>query len=95
MSKHMLERTTVRLPEELLERARRKAAAEGRTLTSLLEEGLRLVVSEQRRKTREKGVLPPISRATGGTMPWIELTKASPLEELDDLERFNGMKRSQ
>jgi len=90
----MIERTTVRLPEELLERARRKAAAEGRTLTSLLEEGLRLVVSEQR-KTRGKGILPPISRATGGTMPGIELTKTSALEELDDLERLNGMKRSQ
>ncbi len=30
-------RTTVRLPDELLEKAKRKAAAEGRTLTSLLE----------------------------------------------------------
>src|SRR6202022_2445698 len=33
MSRHMAERTTVRLPEDLLNRAKRKAAAEGRTLT--------------------------------------------------------------
>jgi len=31
-------RTTVRLPDDLLLRAKRKAAEEGRTLTSLIEE---------------------------------------------------------
>ena len=36
----MTERTTVRLPEDLLNRARRKAVAEGRTLTSLIQDGL-------------------------------------------------------
>ena len=35
----MSKRTTVRLPEDLLKRAKRKAAAEGRTLTSLIEKG--------------------------------------------------------
>ena len=35
----MIERTTVRLPKDLLDHARRKAAAEGRTLTSLIEDG--------------------------------------------------------
>ncbi len=43
----MNERTTVRLPKELLRRAKRKAADEGRTLTALIEEGLRRVVSER------------------------------------------------
>ena len=42
----MAERTTVRLPEDLIKRAKRKAAAEGSTLTALIEEGLRLVVFE-------------------------------------------------
>jgi predicted DNA binding CopG/RHH family protein len=41
----MAERTTVRLPEDLVARAKRKAAAEGRTLTSLIEDGLRLVTA--------------------------------------------------
>ena len=40
----MIERTTVRLPRELLARAKRKAVAERRTVTSLIEEGLRFVV---------------------------------------------------
>jgi hypothetical protein len=38
----MAERTTVRLPEDLIRRAKIEAAAEGRTLTSLIEDGLRL-----------------------------------------------------
>jgi len=61
----MSERTTVRLPEDLLKRARRKAAAEGRTLTSLIEDGLRLVTAEPL-KPKAKRVLPPISKAKGG-----------------------------
>ena len=50
----MTSRTTVRLPEELLIRAKRKAAAEGRTLTSLIEEGLLRVVAEERRASPAK-----------------------------------------
>jgi predicted transcriptional regulator len=33
-------RTTVRLRDDLLKRAKRRAAAEGRTLTSIIEEGV-------------------------------------------------------
>ena len=46
----MAERTTVRLPEDLIKRAKRKAAAEGSTLTALIEEGLRLVVFPKRKE---------------------------------------------
>ena len=37
----MAERTIVRLPDHLIRRARRKALAEGRSLTAFIEEGLR------------------------------------------------------
>src|SRR6202047_4642558 len=74
MSRHMAERTTVRLPEDLLNRAKRKAAAEGRTLTSLIEDGLRLIVADNQRGTKRNRVQPRISKATGGPMPRIELT---------------------
>jgi hypothetical protein len=37
-------RTTLNLPDALFEAARAKASAEGRTLTSLVEEGLRAVL---------------------------------------------------
>jgi hypothetical protein len=80
----MAERTTVRLPEELLTRAKRKAAAEGRTLTSLIEDGLRAVVAEPPPATRKR-VMPRISKATGGLLPGVDLTSISAFEEGDDL----------
>ena len=88
----MTERTTVRLPQDLLNRAKRKAAAEGRTLTSLIEDGLRLVVAGDRKVG--KRVLPPVSTATGGPMPGADLTDLSALQEMDDLEYVERMKPS-
>jgi hypothetical protein len=87
----MMERTTVRLPADLLSRARRKAAAERRTLTSLIEDGLRLVVADRRKAARGKRVLPPVSKATGGPMPGIDLTDLSALQEIEDLEQVERM----
>jgi hypothetical protein len=88
----MTDRTTVRLPEDLLIRAKRKAAAEGRTLTSLIEDGLRLVLAGNRKMARSKRVLPPISTATGGPMPGVDLTDFSALQEMEDLEYVDRMK---
>jgi hypothetical protein len=89
----MNERTTVRLPEELLRRAKRKAAAEGRTLTSLIEDGLRLVVAADKPNTaKKKRIYPRVSSATGGPMPGYENLKFWQLEELDDLEYVERMK---
>jgi hypothetical protein len=89
----MIERTTVRLPADLLSRAKRKAAAERRTLTSLIEDGLRLMVADGRKAAKGRRVLPPISKATGGTMPGIDLTDLSDLQETDDLDQVGRMQR--
>jgi hypothetical protein len=88
----MNERTTVRLPADLLNRAKRKAAAEGRTLTSLIEDGLRLVVAENRKGAKGKRIMPRVSTATGGPMPGVDLTDFSALQEMDDLEYVERMK---
>ena len=56
----------VRLPEDLLKRAKRKAAVQGRTLTSLIEDGLRRVIAENEADAKRKRVLPRVSTATGG-----------------------------
>jgi hypothetical protein len=88
----MNERTTVRLPGELLKRAKHKAAAENRTLTSLIEEGLRLVVAGGRKPARAKRVMPPVSKARGGLMPGIDLTHTWQLQEMDDLDYARRMK---
>ena len=79
--------------EDLLDRAKRKAAAEGRTLTSLIEDGLRLMVAEGRKAAKGKRVLPPISKAKGGPMPGIDLTDLSSLQEIEDLHYVERMKR--
>jgi hypothetical protein len=89
----MVERTTVRLPPDLLNRAKRKAAAEGRTLTALIEDGLRQVVAGVRKPEAVKRVLPPVSAATGGAMPGVDLTSASALQEIDDLADLQRMQR--
>jgi hypothetical protein len=93
MSRHMIERTTVRLPADLLARAKRKAAAERRTLTSLIEDGLRLVVGEGGKAAKRRRALPPISKATGGTMPGMDLNDLSALDEIDDVDHVERMQR--
>jgi hypothetical protein len=82
----MIERTTVRLPDDLLRRAKRKAAAEGRSLTALIEEGLRRVLSERASASKADRALPPVSTATGGLMPGIDLNDAAQLQEMEDLD---------
>ncbi|MGH6970348.1 MAG: DUF6364 family protein [Caulobacteraceae bacterium] len=76
-------RTTVRLPEALLEQAKRKAAANGRTLTALIEEGLRRVVADEP-KAPHTPVMPRVSTAKGGFAPGI--TSLKDIQELEDIE---------
>lgn len=73
-------RTTIRLNENLLERAKARAAAEGRTLTSLIEEGLTVILAAP------KGVRPrvelPVSKSGGGVLPGVDLNRSCDLEEI-------------
>jgi hypothetical protein len=75
----MSERTTVRLPADLLERAKQKASGEGRTLNALIEEGLRLVVAQELVPPSASRILPR-ARATprsntgsSGLLPGVDL----------------------
>lgn len=78
-------RTTVRLRDELLERAKRHAAQEGRTLTSLIEEGLVLVLEEKAPESRQEVIELPVSRARGGIVAGVDLNDSRDLRE-----RMNG-----
>ena len=73
-------RTTIRLSDDLLRKAKKKAAEQERTLTSLIEEGLKSVLAESRplRRTR---VRLPVSKASGGTLPGVDLNRSSDLED--------------
>ena len=93
MSNSMTERTTVRLPEELLRHAKRQAAAQGRTLTSLIEEGLRQILAKKLGTHTAKRKLPRVSTARGELMPGIDLDDFSSIQQADDLAYVERMKR--
>jgi len=85
----MIKRTTVRLPSELLKKAQRKAAAEGRTLTGLMEDGLRYVVSDKPARSERPEI--PVSKEGGGQAPGVATLKD--LEEIEDAEYIERLQR--
>ena len=78
---HLCMRTTIRIKDDLLKRAKKRAADEGRTLTSLVEEGLVLTLSKAKAGRRKRIEL-PVSKATGGVLPGVDLNRSSDLEEV-------------
>ncbi|MCP4751248.1 MAG: DUF2191 domain-containing protein [Proteobacteria bacterium] len=73
--------TTLRINDRLLKRAKKHAVIEGRTLTSLVEDGLALVLSKTQ-AGRGKRIVLPVSKATGGVFPGVDLNRSSDLEEV-------------
>lgn len=75
-------RTTVRLPDDLLKEAKRRAAERGTTLTALIEEALRETLSRGREgESRAE----PVSLTTaGGTgvQPGVDLDDSAGLLDL-------------
>jgi hypothetical protein len=88
----MMTRTTIRLSDDLMRRAKRKAAAEGRTLTALIEDALRMFVTGKPKTLKRRHVVLPVSSATGGPRPGFERMSFSEIQELDDLEYVERMK---
>jgi hypothetical protein len=78
-------RTTIRLRPELLKRARKRAAEEDRTLTSVVEEGVALVLAKPAKRRRGRVAL-PVSKAKGGVLPGVDLTRSADLEAVMDDE---------
>jgi len=74
-------RTTIRIKDDLLRRARKRAADEGRTLTSLIEDGLTLILAKRKASRRERVEL-LVSKASGGVLPGIDLNRSSDLEKV-------------
>jgi plasmid stability protein len=84
-------RTTVRLPEDLMRRVKRKAAMEGRSMTELIEDGLRRVLKDTSLKPKHR-VLPPVSSASGGLMPGVDLNNSAALQEMDDVKTVRRLR---
>lgn len=90
-------RTTIHLPDDLLARAKQKAVAEGRTLTSLIEEGLRIALSRgadtASERDRRRARL-PISAHSGGLLPGLDPDKLhAQVQELEDLEYAERLRK--
>lgn len=78
-------RTTVRLDQALLERAREEAAKRKTTLTSLIEQGLELMLRRPMKRPERRMVSLPECRAGGGALPGVDLDdSASLLDRMDD-----------
>ncbi len=73
-------RTTIRLREDLLKRAKKRAAEDRRTLTSIVEEGVALVLAGPKKRRRDR-IEVPVSRASGGVLPGVDLNRSTDLEE--------------
>jgi hypothetical protein len=78
-----MRRTTVRLDDALLDQVKREAARRGQNVTTLIEQGLRLVLAERPRRRRGPYVL-PVSPQAGGMLPGVDLNDSADL--LDILE---------
>jgi hypothetical protein len=78
-------RTTVRLDEGLLRRVKAEAARRGETITTLIERGLRLMLSSGDKPKRRPKVKLPVSRAKGGVRPGVDLDDSAGL-----LDRLDG-----
>lgn len=63
-------------------KAKEEAARRGETLTSLIERGLRLVLAKPSDRGRKSYIHLPISRASGGTRPGVNLDDSAALLDL-------------
>jgi hypothetical protein len=61
--------------------------------SSLVKGRLRMVSARNRKGAKGKRLPPRVSSATGGPMPGVDVTDSSALQEMDDLEYIERMKR--
>lgn len=78
-------RTTVSIPDELLERAKERSASENRTLGDIMADGLRVVLYPSRSAAKPGAKAPPLPTFRGqGLHPGVDLDNNAAL--LDSME---------
>lgn len=77
-------KTTVEIDEDLLRRSKEAGLREGRSLRSLIEEGLRNLLELRERHERGEHVRVelPVSSVRGGLQPGVNLNDSARLEDL-------------
>lgn len=98
MFDRMNERVIIDLPSELVELAKRKAAEQGRTLTDVIEDGVRMAIdgqetAEPKMAAGQERKLPRVSSAIGGYNPGFENVTYRDIQAMDDLEYVVRMRR--
>jgi hypothetical protein len=73
-------------------RAKRKATAEGRTLTALIEESLRAAIDGTAKPTMHRDVVLPVSKAKGWLRPGLTLADVEQMHDLEYIERLKHLK---
>lgn len=76
-------RTTIRLDDELLQRAKRAALDRGTTLTAVIEDALRRALSPEAVSSVEDVAIPTF-RGEGGLQPGVDLDDTASLLDLMD-----------
>ncbi|NUM52805.1 MAG: DUF2191 domain-containing protein [Candidatus Hydrogenedentes bacterium] len=76
-------RTTININDDLLRKAKLRAAKSNRTLTSMIEDGLRRVLHDARTPAERDANFP--TSGSGGVQPGVDLDDTSAL-----IDRMNG-----
>jgi hypothetical protein len=78
-------RTTINLPDALAEEAKRQARSSGRTFTSLVVDGLRRVLADE----RPGGQVPDLpAYGDAGGRPLLDISNRAALDEVLDADGF-------
>ena len=75
-------RTTIRMDNTLLVGAKDEANRRGTTLTSLIEQGVRLMIAQKDTAPSRPRITLPVSRAKGGLHPGVDLSNSAALLDL-------------
>ena len=75
-------RTTVRIDDDLYRRVKQRAAAERRTVASVIEDAVRVGMAEPESQAVDRFVLVPTGE--GGLQPGVELSSNAALREILD-----------
>lgn len=82
-------RTTITLDERLMAQLKRRAAAEGTSVSKLIEQAVRLFVRTPR-SSAGSPAFELVTFGSGGRFSRHNIDKASAVMEGDDIERFAG-----
>ena len=80
----------MRLEDGLLEQAKREARRRGQTLTSLIDQGLRLALAQPVLRPHKKKFVLPVSKQTGGVMPGVDLNNSAALLDIMEADGWKG-----